>query len=152
MTRVMIRAVDQIVHRDSLTFCPSPLPPSRVYPSPLFSVSFSIRVRLWLTAATRESVNVRVYLVAPFPPPLFVFYVCVCIVYVCIYIYILIYLSRAGSRPFIVRSRVFSLDPSRSSTLTLPISPSLSLSPFLSFDYQLEWWRNAPTPLLALTP
>lgn len=124
MTRVMIRAVDQTFVATRLRSTSRECVSSSSLPFPRSCLQFALPFAT--CCATRESGNICVF-VALFPPHPSFHLLCM---RVCKYQYI----CRAGSHPLIVRSRVLSLDLSRSPTLTVPISPSLSLSPFLSLS------------------
>lgn len=133
MTRVMIRAVDQIYRSSRLAFVLLP----RVCPSPLSLLSNSRSFPLLAAScgATRGSVKSIHVLRRSVPSPLYIFRVYVC---ACKYILIIpVALALALSSSARVSSRSIALALTHS--LTLPISPSLSLSPFLSLDCQLEW-------------
>lgn len=142
MTRVMIRAVDQIVHSDSLLFCPP-----REYILVLYSRSrfqFALDFcSLYVLCNSREC-KTYVYssLFVFFPPFRFLH------VYVCVNINISVALALALSSSARVSSRSISL--------AHPLSLSQSLPPFLSLPFSPSTVSSSgeethPRPLLTLT-
>lgn len=118
MTRVMIRAVDQIVHSDSLLF----YPPREyiLYSRSRFQFALDF-CSLYVLCNSREC-KTYVYSSLFVPPPFRFLHV-----YVCVNINISVALALALSSSARVSSRSISL--------AHPLSLSQSLSPFLSFPF-----------------
>lgn len=124
MTRVMIRAVDQIVHSDSLLFCPL----ASISLSSILDLVSNLRSTFARSTcyATRESVKRTCIRRSSFFPPFRFLHV-----YVCVNINIFVALALALSSSARVSSRSISLSlsltHSHSPNLSLPFSLSLSL-------------------------